>query len=202
MARSCLLSEVKHGAPLLERAAHTPSSARRELRSLPSEARSRASHTQRSFPAHPHRPGRPRQPTSLAPTAQSPGPPRGDRRPGGGAANGASCLSLCFLSLAFMAKISLWAAAAPQPRSARAHSETTKAEKRPTESKNAHRRDLDFPLGAEVPALVVLATLPMNDHRFRGSHHDTTLINHAMYARDERVVIEIQSATGSAPMHK
>ena len=40
---------VKHGAPLLERAAHTPSSARRELRSLPSEARSRASHTQRSF---------------------------------------------------------------------------------------------------------------------------------------------------------
>ena len=101
-----------------------------------------------------------------------------------------------------MAKISLWAAAAPQPRSARAHSETTKAEKRPTESKNAHRRDLDFPLGAEVPALVVLATLPMNDHRFRGSHHDTTLINHAMYARDERVVIEIQSATGSAPMHK
>ena len=40
---------VKHGAPLLERAAHTPSSARRELRALPSEARSRASHTQRSF---------------------------------------------------------------------------------------------------------------------------------------------------------
>ena len=40
----------------------------------------------------------------IATTAQSPGPPRGDRRPGGGAANGASCLSLCFLSLAFRAK--------------------------------------------------------------------------------------------------
>ena len=36
--------------------------------------------------------------------AQSPGPPQGYRRPGGGAANGASCLSLCFLSLAFRAK--------------------------------------------------------------------------------------------------
>ena len=50
-----------------------------------SEARSRASHPPRRFPAHPHRPGRPRprQPTSIATTAQSPGPPRGDRRPGG-----------------------------------------------------------------------------------------------------------------------
>ena len=32
------------------------------------------------------------------------GSPRGYRRPGGGAANGASCLSLYFLSLAFRAK--------------------------------------------------------------------------------------------------
>ena len=71
-----------------------------------------------------------------------------------------------------------------------------------TEDKNAHRRDLDFPLGAQVPALVVRATLPMNDHRFRGSHHGTTHIDHAMYARDGRVVIEIQSAAGSASMHK
>ena len=71
-----------------------------------------------------------------------------------------------------------------------------------TEDKNAHRRDLDFPLGAQVPALTVRATLPMNDHRFRGSHHDTTLIDHAMYACDERVVIEIQSAAGSASMYK
>ena len=61
-----------------------------------------------------------------------------------------------------------------------------------TEDKNAHRRDLDFPLGAQVPALTVRATLPMNDHRFRGYRHDTTLIDHAMYARDERIVIEIQ----------
>ena len=53
-----------------------------------------------------------------------------------------------------------------------------------TDDKNAHRRDLDFPLGAQVPALTVRGTLPM-----RGSHHDTTVIDHAMYARDERVVI-------------
>ena len=71
-----------------------------------------------------------------------------------------------------------------------------------TEDKNAHRRDRGFPLGAQVPALVVRATLPMNDHRFRGSHHGTTHIDHAMYARDERFVIEIQSAAGSASMHK
>ena len=66
-----------------------------------------------------------------------------------------------------------------------------------TEDKNAHRRDRGVPLGAQVPALVVRATLPMNDHLFRGSHHDTTHIDHAMYARDERFVIEIQSAAGS-----
>ena len=71
-----------------------------------------------------------------------------------------------------------------------------------TEDKNAHRRDLDFPLGAQVPALVVRATLPANDHRFHGSHHGTTHIDHAMYARDGRVVIEIQPAAGSASMHK
>ena len=71
-----------------------------------------------------------------------------------------------------------------------------------TEDKNAHRRDLDFPLGAQVPALVVRATLPVNDHRIRGSRHDTPLIDHAMYARDEQVAIEIQSAAGSASMHK
>ena len=55
-----------------------------------------------------------------------------------------------------------------------------------TEDKNAHRRDLDFSLGAQVPALVVRATLPKNGHRFRGSHHGTTHTNHAMYARDEQ----------------
>ena len=56
--------------------------------------------------------------------------------------------------------------------------------------------------GAQVPALAVRVTVPMISHRFRGSHHDTTLIDHAMYARDERIVIEIQSAAGSASMHK
>ena len=49
-----------------------------------------------------------------------------------------------------------------------------------TKDKNAHQRDLDFPLDAQVPALTVRATLPINDHRFRDSHHDTTLIDHAM----------------------
>ena len=58
-----------------------------------------------------------------------------------------------------------------------------------TEDRNAHRRDLDFPLGAQVPALVVRATLLINDHRIRGSHHDTQLIDHAMYARDGQVGI-------------
>ena len=42
----------------------------------------------------------------------------------------------------------------------------------------------------------VRATLPMNGHRFRGSHHGTTHIDHAMYARDGRLVIQIQSAAG------
>jgi len=27
----------------------------------------------------------------------------------------------------------------------------------------------------------------MNDHRIRGSHHDTTHIDHAIYARDGRL---------------
>ena len=72
-----------------------------------------------------------------------------------------------------------------------------------TEDKNnAHRLELDVPLGAQVPALTVRATLPMNDHRFCGSHHDTKLIDQTMYARDERLVIEIQSVAGSASMHK
>ena len=70
------------------------------------------------------------------------------------------------------------------------------------ENKGAHRDEHASSLGAQVPALAVLAALPMNGHRFRGSHHDTTHIDHAMYARDGRLVIEIQSAAGSASMHK
>ena len=70
------------------------------------------------------------------------------------------------------------------------------------ENKGALRDEHASSLGAEVPALTVRATLPINDHRFRGSHHDTTHIYHAMYVRDERLVIEIQSAAGSASMHK
>ena len=70
------------------------------------------------------------------------------------------------------------------------------------ENKGAHRDEHASSLGAQVPALTVLAALPMNGHRFRGSHHDTTHIDHAIYARDGRLVIEIQSAAGSASMHK
>ena len=70
------------------------------------------------------------------------------------------------------------------------------------ENKGALRDEHASSLGAQVPALTVRATLSMNGHRFRGSDHDTTHIDHAMYARDERVVIEIQSAAGSASMHK
>ena len=51
----------------------------------------------------------PRQPTPLAPIAQSPGPPRGDRLPEGGAANDASCLSLCFLKTGIHVKHSILA---------------------------------------------------------------------------------------------
>ena len=71
------------------------------------------------------------------------------------------------------------------------------------ENRDAHRRERASSLGVEVPALAVRATLLMiNGHRFRGSHHDTTHIDHAIYARDDRLVIEIQSAAGSASMHK
>ena len=70
------------------------------------------------------------------------------------------------------------------------------------ENKGAHRDEHASSLGAQVPALAVRATLPMNGHRFRGSHHGTTHIYHAMYAHGDRLVIEIQSAAGSASMHK
>ena len=70
------------------------------------------------------------------------------------------------------------------------------------ENKGALHDEHASSLGAQVPALTVRAALSMNGHRFRGSHHDTTHIDHAMYARDERVVIEIQSAAGPASMHK
>ena len=70
------------------------------------------------------------------------------------------------------------------------------------ENRDAHRREHASSLGAQVPALTVRATLPMNGHRFRDDHHVTAHIDHAMYARDERVVIEIQSAAGSASLQK
>ena len=70
------------------------------------------------------------------------------------------------------------------------------------ENKGAHRDEHASSLGAEVPALTVRGTLPMNAHHFRGSHHDTTHIDHAMYARGERIMIEIQSEAGSASMRK
>ena len=70
------------------------------------------------------------------------------------------------------------------------------------ENKGAHRDEHASSLGAQVPALTARATLPMNGHRFRGSHHDTTHIDHAIYARDDRLVIQIRSAAGSASMHK
>ena len=71
------------------------------------------------------------------------------------------------------------------------------------EDKGALRDEHASSLGAEVPALTVRATLSMNGHRFRGSHHGTTHIYHAMYyVRDERLVIEIQSAAGSASMQR
>jgi len=70
------------------------------------------------------------------------------------------------------------------------------------ENRGALRDEHASSLGAEVPALTVRGTLPMNAHHFRGSHHDTTHIDHAMYARGERIMIEIQSAAGSASMRK
>ena len=79
---------------------------------------------------------------------------------------------------------------------------TCRSSVEPAENKGAHRDEHASSLGAQVPALTARATLPMNGHRFRGSHHAITHIDHAMYARDGRLVIEIQSAAGSASMHK
>ena len=39
------------------------------------------------------------------------------------------------------------------------------------------------PLCAQVPALTVCHRVRMNGHSFRGSHHDTMNIHHAMFAR-------------------
>jgi hypothetical protein len=55
---------------------------------------------------------------------------------------------------------------------------------KPAKNKDAHRREHDFHLGAQVPALMVRHHIRMNGHRFRGSHHGTMNIHHAMYARD------------------
>ena len=69
-------------------------------------------------------------------------------------------------------------------------------------NQGAHRDEHDFHLGAQAPALAVCHRARMNGHRFRGSHHGTMNIHHAMYARDGRLVIEIQSAAGSASMQR
>ena len=44
----------------------------------------------------------------------------------------------------------------------------------------ADRREADFLLGAQVPALTVRPTTRMSDHRFRGSRHGATNMHRAM----------------------
>ena len=66
---------------------------------------------------------------------QPAGSPRGYRRPGGWSCKWRQLFESLFLKVQQLGqKLSLWAAAVSQPRSARAHSDITMTEKRPTES--------------------------------------------------------------------
>ena len=111
----CCGDEARRSAPGVSRAHSLLRSARASLTALGG-----------AFARQPHTApfSRPPTPASSAQAADvtcthSPvaGSPRGYRRPGGGAANGAGCLSLCFLSLAFYGKKSRFG---PQPRRSRA----------------------------------------------------------------------------------